>query len=66
VPEFPRARVDSQELATLSPPELGQHTADVLKAAGVPPSQYQAMLAGAAIAEAAPESFAWAPVRPPA
>ena len=63
VPEFPRLQAADADLPTLPPADLGQHTAALLQAAGVDPAQYQAMLQSGAIAQAAPNAFAWAPVR---
>jgi crotonobetainyl-CoA:carnitine CoA-transferase CaiB-like acyl-CoA transferase len=69
VPEFPRlhagdvASSAQSAVSTLPPPDLGAHTAEVLEAAGVGREQYAALLAAGAIAEAAPNAFAWAPVR---
>jgi crotonobetainyl-CoA:carnitine CoA-transferase CaiB-like acyl-CoA transferase len=65
VPEFPRHHAGDPEALTLTPPELGEHTAEILRSAGVDAAQYQSMLAASAIVEAAPGSFAWAPVRRP-
>ena len=63
VPEFPRQHGAQEELATLPPPELGEHTLEVLRAAGLPAQQCEALLASGAIAAVAPGGFAWAPVR---
>jgi crotonobetainyl-CoA:carnitine CoA-transferase CaiB-like acyl-CoA transferase len=63
VPEFPRLRGADADLPTLPPADLGEHTAALLHAAGVDQTHYQAMLSSGAIAEAAPNAFAWAPVR---
>jgi crotonobetainyl-CoA:carnitine CoA-transferase CaiB-like acyl-CoA transferase len=63
VPEFPRLNANDSESPTLTPPELGEHTAAILISAGVDVAQYESMLAASAIAEAAPDSFEWAPVR---
>src|ERR1700730_10779434 len=63
VPEFPSLRAGEDALPTQPPPDLGEHTAEVLKTAGVDQAQYAALLAAGAIAEAAPNAFAWALVR---
>ena len=63
VPEFPRRRAGEDGVPTQAPPELGAHTAALLKSAGVDPSQYDALLESGAVREAAPDAFAWAPVR---
>jgi crotonobetainyl-CoA:carnitine CoA-transferase CaiB-like acyl-CoA transferase len=63
VPEFPSLHANTNAAPTQPPPDLGEHTAAILGAAGVEPAAYQAMLASGAISEGAPNSFAWAPVR---
>jgi crotonobetainyl-CoA:carnitine CoA-transferase CaiB-like acyl-CoA transferase len=63
VPEFPRLHADEDGPATQPPPNLGEHTAEVLKSAGVSPAQYETLLGSGAIAEHAPGAFAWAEVR---
>ena len=63
VPEFPRLQADGDGLATQPPPNLGAHTADILKSAGVAPAEYAAWLGSGAVAEEAPGAFAWAEVR---
>jgi crotonobetainyl-CoA:carnitine CoA-transferase CaiB-like acyl-CoA transferase len=60
VPEFPS---QANAIPTQPPPGLGEHTAEVLKAAGVDQREYDAMLGSGAIGEAAANAFAWAPVR---
>jgi crotonobetainyl-CoA:carnitine CoA-transferase CaiB-like acyl-CoA transferase len=45
------------------PPELGEHTEAILKSAGVEPAEYEVLLESGAVAEAAPNAFAWAAVR---
>jgi crotonobetainyl-CoA:carnitine CoA-transferase CaiB-like acyl-CoA transferase len=62
VPELPRLHAD-ESLPTQPPPELGEHTAAVLESAGVDADVYAGLLGSCAVAEAAPHSFAWAPVR---
>ncbi len=63
VPEFPRLHAGEDGVATRVPPDLGEHTGALLKAAGVDQAQYDAMLGSGAVAEAAPNAFAWAAVR---
>jgi crotonobetainyl-CoA:carnitine CoA-transferase CaiB-like acyl-CoA transferase len=63
VPEFPRLQVGADEVPTQPPADLGEHTAAVLKSAGVDPREYASLLESGAIAEAAPGAFAWAAVR---
>ena len=63
VPEFPRIDAARDGIATLPPPELGEHTLALLAAAGVSPQECAAWLAAGAVAAAAPGDFAWAPVR---
>jgi crotonobetainyl-CoA:carnitine CoA-transferase CaiB-like acyl-CoA transferase len=63
VPEFPRLHAAADGIATLPPPELGEHTLALLQAAGVSPETCDALLAAGAAATARPGDFAWAPVR---
>jgi crotonobetainyl-CoA:carnitine CoA-transferase CaiB-like acyl-CoA transferase len=63
VPEFPSQRAADDGAATLPPPGLGEHTASVLKSAGVDAAEYEALLASGGGKEAAVADFAWAPVR---
>jgi crotonobetainyl-CoA:carnitine CoA-transferase CaiB-like acyl-CoA transferase len=63
VPEFPRLRAGEDGVPTQSPPEIGAHTAALLKSAGVDEAEYEALLGSGAVMEAAPDAFAWAPVR---
>jgi crotonobetainyl-CoA:carnitine CoA-transferase CaiB-like acyl-CoA transferase len=63
VPEYPRLHAGEDGVPTQPPPELGAHTAAVLKSAGVDPGQYEALLGSGAVAQAAPNAFAWAAVR---
>jgi crotonobetainyl-CoA:carnitine CoA-transferase CaiB-like acyl-CoA transferase len=64
VPEFPRLRTDADGRADppRHPPELGEHTATVLKSAGIDQAAYEALLRAGAVAEPTPGAFAWAPV----
>lgn len=61
VPEFPN--LNGNETATLSPPELGEHTLSILQSAGLPPDECKALMESGAIADAQPGQFAWAPLR---
>jgi len=63
VPEFPRLAQGEDGVPTGPPPNLGAHTAALLESAGVDRAQYQALLESGAVAEAAPDAFAWAAVR---
>lgn len=60
VPEFPgETEID----AGLPPPQLGEHTVEILASLGLDEAQCAAMLAQGAVAVAGPDAFAWAPVR---
>jgi len=63
VPEFPRLHAGRDGVQTQPPPDLGEHTAELLKSAGVGSAEYAALLRSGGAAEVAPNSFAWAPVR---
>ncbi len=63
IPEFPRMHAGEDGVKTLAPPELGEHTIEVLREAGIAPSECAALLASGAIATTAPDGFAWAAVR---
>jgi crotonobetainyl-CoA:carnitine CoA-transferase CaiB-like acyl-CoA transferase len=63
VPEFPRSAPAEDGVPTRPPPELGEHTAALLKSAGVDPAEYEALLGSGAALEAASDAFAWAAVR---
>jgi hypothetical protein len=63
VPEFPRLRADDEGIATLPPPELGEHTLEVLNAAGLSQQDCATLLAVGGAQTLDPASFAWAPVR---
>ena len=62
-PEFPRMAGLADGVETLPPAELGEHTIEVLAAAGLSASARAALLASGAVRAAEPGSFAWAPVR---
>jgi crotonobetainyl-CoA:carnitine CoA-transferase CaiB-like acyl-CoA transferase len=63
VPEFPRLNAADDGLRTLPPPDLGEHTLDVLLAAGLTPAQCDALLHSGAVSANRPGDFSWAPVR---
>ena len=62
-PEFPRLNSDTDEVRTLPPAELGEHTLEVLQAAGVSAAQRDAFLASGGVQTAKPGAFGWTPVR---
>ena len=60
VPEFPgQAAVQPH----LPPPEIGEHTVELLTELGYSDAQRAAMLESGAVKQGGPEDFAWAPVR---
>jgi crotonobetainyl-CoA:carnitine CoA-transferase CaiB-like acyl-CoA transferase len=61
VPEFP-GQMESEP--NLPPPELGEHTVDVLKSLGYSDADCAALLEKRAVAITNPAEFAYAPVRP--
>ncbi|WP_321914491.1 CaiB/BaiF CoA-transferase family protein [Paraburkholderia sp. J11-2] len=63
VPEFPRMAAQGASPGTLPPPELGEHTLEVLEAAGLSAQECAALLACGAVGVRQDDSFAWAPVR---
>lgn len=63
VPEFPRLDAARRASATLPPPELGEHTIELLRAAGIPALECDALLAAGAVSTARDGDFAWAPAR---
>jgi crotonobetainyl-CoA:carnitine CoA-transferase CaiB-like acyl-CoA transferase len=67
VPEFPRLDATKEafptEPPTEPPPELGAHTRETLRSAGLDPAAYRVLLESGAVAEASLDAFAWAPVR---
>lgn len=63
VPEFPRFGAANDDVQTLPPPEMGEHTREVLLSAGMAPQDCDALLACAAVRAAKTGDFAWAAVR---
>lgn len=63
VPEFPRLHGADDGTGTLAPPELGQHSLDVLRAAGVDAAQCEQLVASGVVLDATAQTFPWAPVR---
>lgn len=63
VPEFPRLNAAGDGVATLPPPDLGEHTRDVLLAAGLTPAECDALIHSGAVSADRAGDFAWAPVR---
>jgi crotonobetainyl-CoA:carnitine CoA-transferase CaiB-like acyl-CoA transferase len=60
VPEFPG---EAEIAAGLPPPQLGEHTVEVLQSLGLDAQQCAALLASRAVATARDDAFQWAPVR---
>ena len=60
VPEFPG---QSAVQPHLPPPEIGEHTVELLTELGYSDAQRAAMLESGAAKQGGPEDFAWAPVR---
>jgi crotonobetainyl-CoA:carnitine CoA-transferase CaiB-like acyl-CoA transferase len=60
VPEFPG---QSEALPNLPPPELGEHTLELLGELGFSAGESAALIASGAARSAQPGDFAWAPVR---
>ena len=63
VPEFPRLDSGNDGVQTLPPPDLGEHTLDVLSAAGLSPDECKTLLESGAVSTIRDGDFAWAPVR---
>lgn len=63
VPEFPRFGAATEGGATLPPPELGEHTLDLLLAAGLDAAACRRLVEEEAVLVERPETFGWAPVR---
>jgi crotonobetainyl-CoA:carnitine CoA-transferase CaiB-like acyl-CoA transferase len=66
VPEFPRVHPQAEGISALPPPELGQHTQEVLQSVGLGRDEFEKLLANGAVAGESARSFGWAPVRPKA
>lgn len=62
VPAFPTSQPPDAATPARSPPDLGEHTAAELKAAGIGRAEYEALLRSGAVSEAAPDAFTWAAV----
>lgn len=63
VPEFPRHATAQGGVETLPPPELGAHTVELLRAAGMSADACDALIRSGAAVGAHEGSFPWAPVR---
>jgi crotonobetainyl-CoA:carnitine CoA-transferase CaiB-like acyl-CoA transferase len=65
VPEFPGPELPGQRdvPANLPPPELGEHTLELLASLGYDTAEQAALLDQGAVEAFNPEKFAWAPVR---
>lgn len=63
VPEFPRFGADPAGDATIPPPELGEHTLELLLAAGLAEEECRRLVEEEAVLVERPERFGWAPVR---
>jgi crotonobetainyl-CoA:carnitine CoA-transferase CaiB-like acyl-CoA transferase len=63
VPEFPRLHATDETTPTLAPPELGEHTLELLKDAGFDERECEALVASGAAVAALRDDFAWAAVR---
>lgn len=62
IPEFPRLGTAPRSV-TLPPPELGEHTLELLQGAGIAPEECERLVASGAVTAAQPEACPWAPVR---
>jgi crotonobetainyl-CoA:carnitine CoA-transferase CaiB-like acyl-CoA transferase len=60
VPEFPG---NKEIAANLPPPEMGEHSIDLLRELGFDETQISALTKSGAVEAYIPEKFAWAPVR---
>ncbi len=62
VPEFPCASANADPAAALPPPQLGEHTVQVLRSAGLSQEECERLLANKAVLVCGPNDFAWKPV----
>jgi crotonobetainyl-CoA:carnitine CoA-transferase CaiB-like acyl-CoA transferase len=60
VPEFPG---QAQVRPNLPPPEIGEHTIELLRSLGYSQDECAALVEAGAVKNGGPEDFAWAPVR---
>lgn len=60
VPEFPG---QSDVTPNLPPPEIGEHSAEILRALGYSEAECAQLLESGAVKQGGPADFAWAPVR---
>jgi len=63
VPEFPWLSAGDTSTQSLPPPELGEHTLELLRSAGLDEQECQRLIAEGAVQTHDPDAFAWAPVR---
>ncbi len=61
LPEFPGGRAEVAESSP--PPELGEHSLELLSALGFDAAECAGLLASGAVMSGGPDNFAWAPVR---
>ena len=62
VPEFPCANASADPAVALPPPQLGEHTVQVLRSAGLSQEECEHLLANKAVVVCGPNDFAWKPV----
>lgn len=63
IPEFPQKISESESAKTLAPPEIGEHTREILHELGFDEDACDDLIGSGAVLEATPGSFSWAPVR---
>ena len=63
VPEFPCLNPDDPAIPTSPPPQLGEHSVELLRSIGLSREECDALLNSKAVAVGGPNDFAWAPVR---